>query len=74
MHVQQTQQQLQPQIQAKVTQVSGQKDANPSIAGTRSATRIANNSASIPALRNILPKNSAVVSREQTHFDQTIVR
>lgn len=65
----QQQQQQQPQIQTKVTQVSGQKDINPIIAGTRSATRIANNPAnnSIPTLRNILPKN-AVVSEEMSTF------
>lgn len=60
MHMQQPQQQ--PQIQTKVTQISGQKDNNTNaiLAGTRSATRIANNPASIPALRNILPKNAVV--------------
>lgn len=54
--------QSQPQIQTKVTQqLSGQKDTNPILAGTRSATRIAaNNSTTIPALRNILPKNAVV--------------
>lgn len=58
---QQLQQQRQPQIQTKVTQVSGQKDTNPILAATRSATRIqTNNSATIPALRNILPKNAVV--------------
>lgn len=53
-------QQQQSQIHTKVAQVSGQKDIPIVTGGTRSATRIANNSASIPALRNILPKNAVV--------------
>lgn len=51
-------QQQPQQMHPKVTQVSGQKD-NPIIVGTRSTARIASN-ATIPALRNILPKNAVV--------------
>lgn len=59
--------QPQPQIHPKFIQVSGQKD-NQIIGGTRSATRNANNPTSMPAMRNILPKNAVVSVKKVVKF------